>query len=344
MKCPNCGAENSSNVKFCASCGHEISLSSKLVDKLDKGEFKSALGTAAGTAVNAVNKRIEDKKIKEEEEKRKQEEAKRLAEEKEKRQKEWAKNHWYLFVALIVILIGFIVLIAINTSKDIANHPNQVKAPNAIAVYKGDSFESVIADFKEAGFTNIKTEKITDLITGWVTKDGSVEQILINGDPDYSTSTWYLPNDEVVIRYHTFAEATSEESTTGTSMDEKSTEATTNDETINVAETGVYAYVSRTKEYKIYQIINLDKGEYYYFTDNEDTCERIKFEGGNLNDGIVLLFHDGDETFEENIHFKWKDKPEVLILQDAYGFEYTYYEIDLSDAKQASAGKQIIDR
>lgn len=353
MKCSNCGAENGDNVKFCASCGHDMSLSGKLVEKLDKGEFKSAVGTAAATAVNAGIKVIQERKQKGEEIHKKVEEEinkkvekKKAEKEKERKREEWFKKYWYILVIIVVAFITLLIVVGVvSSNKDKANHPNQVKAPTSSEMCKGEDYESIVAKFKNAGFENIKTEKITDLITGWVTKDGSVEKVLINGDPDYSTSTWYLPTDEVVIRYHTFSDSTDEEETT-----ENVTEDTTEEKTTVMAEdaieTDVYAYIRKFSDYSIYIIVDLNEGAYYYFTvgTGDNTCDRIAFENGNLNDGITSLFHDAGEVFEERIAFKSEDKTDILVLTDPDGYEFEFKQVDISEAKDAKSSKRIIDR
>ena len=68
----------------------------------------------------------------------------------------------------------------------------------------GLDYNRVVEIFKEKGFTNIKLEKIEDLITGWVTKEGEVEKVTVNGDENYAPDKWVDASVEVVIYYHTF--------------------------------------------------------------------------------------------------------------------------------------------
>ncbi|WP_347223666.1 DUF4839 domain-containing protein, partial [Bacteroides congonensis] len=76
----------------------------------------------------------------------------------------------------------------------------------ASSAQKGRNYQDVIKDFESKGFTNIQVEPIDDLVTGWMTKDGEVEEVSVDGDKDYSPDRWY-PNDvEVIITYHTFPE------------------------------------------------------------------------------------------------------------------------------------------
>ena len=68
----------------------------------------------------------------------------------------------------------------------------------------GKDYEEVREIFEKQGFTNIKLEAIEDLITGWLTKDGEVEDVSVGGDVNYLSDKWYPKDTEVVIRYHTF--------------------------------------------------------------------------------------------------------------------------------------------
>lgn len=68
---------------------------------------------------------------------------------------------------------------------------------------KNANYLQTIEKFEEAGFTNIKTNVQYDIITGWITDDGAVEAISINGKVDYDYSDEFRPDAEVVITYHT---------------------------------------------------------------------------------------------------------------------------------------------
>ncbi len=65
-------------------------------------------------------------------------------------------------------------------------------------------YEEVISQLEKQGFTNIKTETINDLVLGWLTKDGAVESVSIDGATSFSSSSRFLPDVEIVIVYHTF--------------------------------------------------------------------------------------------------------------------------------------------
>ena len=61
-----------------------------------------------------------------------------------------------------------------------------------------------IIDLENAGFVEITTKKNTDLVTGFITKDGSVEKVSINGDSDFEEGDIFSEEAAVVVTYHTF--------------------------------------------------------------------------------------------------------------------------------------------
>ena len=58
--------------------------------------------------------------------------------------------------------------------------------------------------FRDAGFEYITEQTQEDLITGWITKDGSVESVSINGETSFSEDASYRVDAEIIITYHTF--------------------------------------------------------------------------------------------------------------------------------------------
>ena len=114
------------------------------------------------------------------------------------------------FMCILLGSIFCIMLVACGSSDD---HIGQAKTPSGSSIMKGKHYESVVGEFKENGFTNIKLEKIEDLIFGWITKEGEVEEVSVGGDFNYSSDKWVSDDTEVVIRYHAFPEEETEENT-----------------------------------------------------------------------------------------------------------------------------------
>ena len=68
----------------------------------------------------------------------------------------------------------------------------------------GQNYLSVVEELKKKGFTNIKTVAIKDLITGWLTDNGEVEEVTIEGKTDFTHKSYYPSDVEIIVSYHTF--------------------------------------------------------------------------------------------------------------------------------------------
>ena len=110
----------------------------------------------------------------------------------------------YTKTRFFIIALALIMLLALAACGDSKTHEGEAKTPSGSSIQNGRNYLDVITNFEKKGFINIKTEVIDDLITGWMTKDGEVESVSVDGNADYSPDRWY-PNDvEVIITYHTF--------------------------------------------------------------------------------------------------------------------------------------------
>ena len=79
-----------------------------------------------------------------------------------------------------------------------------VKLPvNSVSLRKKNCFE-VKSDLEELGFTNFEFVKIEDLKTGILTKDGSVESVMINGMTGFKKGAKISVDAVITIAYHTF--------------------------------------------------------------------------------------------------------------------------------------------
>ena len=78
------------------------------------------------------------------------------------------------------------------------------RPPITLESAKEMSYQEVVNSFKDAGFTNVKLETKYDIITGWLTKDGEIESISINGKKEYDSYDKVRLDAEVIITYHTY--------------------------------------------------------------------------------------------------------------------------------------------
>lgn len=138
-------------------------------------------------------------------------------------------------------LLLIISLLLAVTGCGTANHDNEAKAPKSQSELKGKNYQDVVTLFESAGFNNIETEKIEDLIMGWLTKDGEVESISIGGDTEYSTSKWYPKDTKVRISYHTFPEKERKEASSNVQENNKSSSTQFGDYLIDLPESWIKA-------------------------------------------------------------------------------------------------------
>lgn len=68
---------------------------------------------------------------------------------------------------------------------------------------KGMNYLDVIDEFENAGFVNVTTVVEYDIITGWMTDDGEVKAVTINGEKKFDSYDEYRLDAEVVVTYHT---------------------------------------------------------------------------------------------------------------------------------------------
>lgn len=78
-----------------------------------------------------------------------------------------------------------------------------IPAPRPSKEMKGANYEDVVAEFESAGFANIQLVVKYDIITGWLTDDGEVESVTVNGEKRFTEEKLFRPDAEIIITYHT---------------------------------------------------------------------------------------------------------------------------------------------
>lgn len=65
-------------------------------------------------------------------------------------------------------------------------------------------YEDIKKQFEEKGFVNVVGEPIEDLILGFLTQDGEIEEIIVDGKKEFKSYDYVAFDAKIVIRYHTF--------------------------------------------------------------------------------------------------------------------------------------------
>lgn len=85
---------------------------------------------------------------------------------------------------------------------DYVSGPKEIRMGITQDDLKDEDYQEVKQRLEARGFTNIKTEPIQDLLTGWWTEEGTVDKVSIGGDLVFSEESTYLSDVEIIIYYH----------------------------------------------------------------------------------------------------------------------------------------------
>lgn len=224
--------------------------------------------------------------------------------------------------------------------------------PTSASDFKYDNYKDVEKALKNAGFTNIKTAILYDIVWGW-TSEGEVDSISVNGNKSFSKGSVFKKDVEIVITYHMWEEDDPNKKTESETSKQNNSSSkyssvlysTNTKATVKNGNSGVYSYKNIGGSYDIYYIIDFDEGYVYYFThgNGNESCDKIKIVSGTLNSVVKYTYHDGDSVWTEGLHFKWVNQPDHLVMQDHNGFEYDFYPTTLSTALSLRNSKKIHD-
>lgn len=81
---------------------------------------------------------------------------------------------------------------------------DRIKVPISSSEIKQQNYKLIVNQFEDAGFTNVQIERIEDLVTGWLTKDGQIAQVTINGDAEFTKGQRFEKNVIIKVVFHTF--------------------------------------------------------------------------------------------------------------------------------------------
>lgn len=222
--------------------------------------------------------------------------------------------------------------------------------------YRYKDYQDIINDLHNLGFTNIKTDAVYDVYFGILVAVGESDKVTIDGNSDFKQGDTFSKNAEIIVTVHlSYTDdpdyegsntSTSTKPPAITTTETQSLYYSTNDkETAKDGNTSVYSYKSKGGKYNIYYIIDFDEGYVYRFIEGngDETCDRLKIESGDLNKGIIVTYHDGDDVWSNGLHFKRQKTVEILILEDNDHFETEFYCTNLNDALKLRDKKKIID-
>lgn len=105
----------------------------------------------------------------------------------------------------ILLIISFLVA----CKDELAENEVRIDFTNEEA--KGQNYEEFIVELQNKGFTNIDVIVFDDLILGWLTEDGEIEEVTINDSLEYTSGSVFNNDAYIVVSYHTFPVVSEEE-------------------------------------------------------------------------------------------------------------------------------------
>ena len=98
-----------------------------------------------------------------------------------------------------------------ETNEEItAAHPGQLRVTDSSKHYLGRVYQEVLSELQEAGFSNVVLEEQKKEKRGWLSKEGGIAKISINGQTQFDKGEWFEKKAIIRITYYTFAARASE--------------------------------------------------------------------------------------------------------------------------------------
>ena len=166
----------------------------------------------------------------------------------------------------------------------------EAMAPKSAWDFKYDNYKDVETELKNAGFTNIKTAILYDIVWGW-TSEGEVDSVSINGNKDFSKGNVFKKDAEIVITYHMWEEDDPNRPTEKETEAPKATESKPQETTSTEVDTsGVVLPKKGSKLDKDYDSTSTYNGTTVYYINVDGTYNKPtvkKWGKATVTDGVA---------------------------------------------------------
>ena len=191
LTCQNCGAnlDVKDNIAFCSYCGAKL-----VIDDENRT-------TTHNYNYNYTHTKRDEARIRENERKEKVR-LQELENEEKQKKRDHKEQKWFWIGWVILMLACFIGMYITGQAKKPSS--NEVKMPCSVSDFEGEPYDEVVQELENMGFHNVETTEKKDLVLGWITNDGDVYKVSINGDTDFEEGDIFPKDAKVVVTYHTF--------------------------------------------------------------------------------------------------------------------------------------------
>lgn len=108
---------------------------------------------------------------------------------------------YLVLFAFMFTMIGLIVASNLSNGEKTASD-GRIRFPEGMEPFTDEDYEDVYNSLRRAGFTNVSCQNKHDLTFGIFRRQGSVAEILVDGERITSGGEMYMPNVPITIVYH----------------------------------------------------------------------------------------------------------------------------------------------
>ena len=201
----------------------------------------------------------------------------------------------------------------------------EAMVPGSAWDFKYENYKEVETELKNAGFTNIKTAILYDIVWGW-TSEGEVDSVSINGNDDFSKGDVFKKDAEIVITYHMWEEDDPNRATEKETEAPKPTESKPQETTSTEVDTsGVVLPKKGSKLDKDYDSTSTYNGTTVYYINVDGTYNKPtvkKWGKATVTDGVAEYL-----DYLEDLGFT------VTIVNSSHREPYSGFDLYETDFK-----------
>lgn len=204
---------------------------------------------------------------------------------------------------LTSVLVLSAILALVGCSGEVPD--GEVRVPESSSSLEGEQAEAVVALFEDAGFMNVESRALGDLVTGWLKDPGEVKEVEIGGEASFSSSDTFPAEVGVVVFYHSFPEDEAEEPAASS---EPPAEPSPADEVLTVDSSPDFAALLALPDYcneEIAAFARINRGRTVIFDGNIGALSNS--EGNSTRYDILVGAGNYSETSQPGPAFQFRD-------------------------------------
>jgi hypothetical protein len=246
--------------------------------------------------------------------------------------RKWYYSEIAIISIFIVLMLATVGGVSFWYVQEEGQQQTKIRMPRSAEQFKGENYRDVITLLETAGFRNIETVILNDLVTGWLTKDGEVERVSVNGETSFYSGSRFPVDAKIVVTYHTFPVTTTKktdpitpQTTTKPASTPSAAERTNIESTLSSIQLGTTPYSSSSPSSQP-SVLTISAPEIVKeYVDNEIAADhkyegkivritaKIKDIGKDILGNPYITFSDGEEYSFRSVQCFFKKSEQAKI-------------------------------